>query len=55
MTVEMVRGLEGKPEEEQLKLLDLEYSLEETEGTPQCGLQYPHGGKWRGRLVSSLS
>ena len=38
------KGLEGKLCEEQLRTLGL-FSLEETEGRPQCGLQLPREEK----------
>lgn len=39
----MVKGQEEKLCEEQLKSLGL-FSLEKTEGRPQCGVQRPHNG-----------
>lgn len=49
----MVKSLEGKPYEKQLRSLDL-LSLEETEERPHCGLQLPHEGRQRGRYRSVL-
>lgn len=49
-----MKGLEGKPPEEQLRSLGL-FSLQENEGRPHCGLQHPHEGKWRCRHQSHHS
>lgn len=48
----MVKGLEGKTSEEQLRLLGL-LSLEKTEGRLHHSLQLPQGGAAEGEVLIS--
>ena len=49
----MVQGPEGKPCEEGLRALGL-FSLEETEGRPQCSYSFIERGREGETLISAL-